>query len=97
MKTLRLKTFCSCLALILLAAFAPAGCSKKIAVDTVNLQYSFQTADDATQTTLNQAIEAIDKGDRSAALESLKKLAADPKTTAEQKTALTGVIAQLEK
>lgn len=73
------------------------GCSKKISVDTVKLDYAFQSADETNQTTVNEAIEAIEKTDYSAAAEKLKKVAADPKLTAEQKTAVSGVIEQLEK
>ncbi len=93
-----MKSFYSSLILVLLLAIAgSAGCAKKISVDTVKLEYSFQAADQAVQTTVTEAIEAIDKADYSAALAKLKKASAEPKLTPEQKAALTGVIAQLEK
>src|SRR3954469_11897568 len=82
---------------LLVSIAALTGCSKKVPVDTVKLEYSFQTADAATQTSVTEAVEAIDKADYAAALEKLKKAQADPKLTAEQKTALAGVIDQLEK
>ena len=92
MKTL----WCSLTVLLLLAFSFTMGCSKKIEVDTVNLEYSFQTADDKTQETVTEAIEAIDQGQYSAALEKLKTVATDPNLTPEQKTNVTSVIAQLE-
>src|SRR5437016_4755337 len=73
-----------------------SGCSKKLAVDTVKLEYSFQGADPATQTTVTEAVESIDKADYSGALEKLKKVSGDPKLTAEQKTAVSGVMAQIQ-
>lgn len=82
---------------LLFAIGGLTGCSKKITVDTVKLDYAFQSADQTNQTTVNEAIEAIDKADYSSATEKLKKVAADPKLTAEQKTAVSGVIEQLEK
>jgi len=82
---------------LLLTLAGASGCSKKIAVDTVKLEYSFQAADPATQTTVTEAVEAIDKADYNGALEKLKKVSADPKLTADQKTAVGGVIAQIEK
>jgi hypothetical protein len=85
------------MACLLLALSATTGCSKKVAVDTVKLEYSFQTAEQSIQTTVNEAMEAIDKADYSGAVEKLKIVSADPKLTAEQKTAVNGVLAQLEK
>jgi hypothetical protein len=73
------------------------GCSKKVAVDTVKLEYSFQGADATNSAAVTQAIEAIDKGDSGAALTTLQKVAADPKLTAEQKTAVNDVVQQLQK
>jgi len=82
---------------LLLAAAASTGCSKKITVDTVKLDYAFQSADQPIQTSVNEAIDGIEKADYNGALEKLKKVSAEPKLTAEQKTAVNGVIAQLEK
>src|SRR5690349_20186086 len=91
-----MKCFSSFLVLTcLLAVLGMTGCSKKINVDTVKLEYSFQTADQATQTTVTEAIEAIEKADYTGASDKLKKVSADPKLTAEQKTAVNGVIDQL--
>jgi outer membrane protein assembly factor BamD (BamD/ComL family) len=93
-----MKLFSSLLAVSLILAFSlSTGCSKKIEVDTVNLEYSFQTADDATQTTVNDALTAIDNANYDVAAEKLKAVAADPKLTPEQKTAVTDVVQQLEK
>lgn len=88
---------CGLTALLLLAFSFTVGCSKKIEVDTVKMEYSFQTADEKTQATVNEAMEAIDKAEYSTAVEKLKTVSADPKLTAEQKTAVTDVLQQLEK
>ncbi len=95
---LRIKLVACSIATVLLLTLCATttGCSKKIKVDTVNLEYSFQTADQSAQDTVNGALDDIEKANYTAALEKLKKLSEDPKLTAEQKTALTGVIAQLE-
>jgi hypothetical protein len=86
------------LTIILLLAFSLAsGCSKKIAVTTDKLDYSFQTADSTNQATVNQAIESIEKADYAGAAEKLKKVSSDPKLTAEQKAAVNDVLQQLEK
>ena len=85
------------LTFLLLAITTTSGCSKKVAVDTVKLEYSFQTADQNTQATVTEAIDAIDKANYSEAVEKLKRVSADRKLTPEQKTAVSGVLAQLEK
>jgi hypothetical protein len=82
---------------VLFLAGALAGCSKKIPVQTQDLDYAFQAADSSTQTTVNEAIESIEKADYSSASAKLKKVAADPKLTPEQKTAVAGVLDQIEK
>ena len=98
MKNSKLKSLGALLSFIfLLASLAMTGCAKKIAVDTVKLEYSFQTADESTQPTVTSPIESIEKAYYAGALHILKKVAADPKTTADQKTAVNGVIAQIEK
>lgn len=81
---------------LLLAISTAVGCSKKIEVDTVNLEYSFQTAEDETLNKVTQAIEAIEKAEYAAALEQLKQVSADTNLTEEQKTAVTEVMAKLE-
>src|ERR1051325_10955265 len=96
--TLTMKYLLSSVILILLLAVSvTTGCSKKVTVDTVKLEYSFQTADQTNQTIVTEAIEAIDKADYPGAVEKLNKVAADPKLTAEQKTAVSVVLQQLEK
>jgi hypothetical protein len=93
-----MKVLCYGLTVSLLFAIAGlTGCSKKVTVDTVKLDYAFQSADQTNQTTVNEAIEAIEKADYSSATDKLKKVAADPKLSADQKTAVTGVLGQLEK
>src|SRR5579862_4977147 len=84
------------LVLVLGTSMMMAGCSKKVAVDTVKLQY-IEAADKNTQAALNDAVEAADKGNSSVALEKLKTAVADPKLTAEQKSTINDVIQQLEK
>jgi outer membrane protein assembly factor BamD (BamD/ComL family) len=93
-----MKLFSSLLAVALILSFSlSTGCSRRIEVDTVKLEYSFQTADDATQVTVNEAMDAIESANYSAAAEKLRAVAADPKLTPEQKEAVTGVLQQLEK
>jgi hypothetical protein len=89
------KTVLSSLCLALLLSFG-AGCSKKVSIDTSKLDYSFQTAEPAAQTTANEAIEAVEKADYTTAAAKLKSLSANPKLTADQKSAITNVLAQLE-
>jgi hypothetical protein len=84
------------LALVLGTSMMMAGCSKKPTVDTVKLQY-IDAADKNTQTAINDAVEAADKGNSSVALAKLKTAVADPKLTAEQKSTINDVIQQLEK
>lgn len=92
-----MKLFWSSLMVVLLAAFGTVGCSKKVQIDTTNLEYSLQTADESTQTAVTEALEQLDKAEYDAALAKLKTVSADPKLTAEQKTAVNGVIEQIEK
>ena len=93
-----IKSFFAALPLTLaLAIILAAGCSKKIAVDTSKLDYSFQTADPVVQSNVTAAVEAIDKAEYPAALEKLKTVAANPKLTPDQKAAVDGVVQQLEK
>jgi hypothetical protein len=90
-------SLCSLAAVLLLAVAGTSGCGKKVTVDTVKLEYSFQSADPTNQTAVTQAIDAIEKADFASASDKLKKVSADPKLTAEQKTAVADVIQQLEK
>lgn len=85
------------MAFALSLVFTQTGCSKKVKVDTVKLEYSFQSADTTNQAAVNEAIEAIEKSDASTALSKLQKVATDPKLTAEQKTAVNDVVQQLQK
>ncbi len=84
------------LVLVLGTSMMMAGCSKKIPVDTVKLQY-IEAADKNTQSAINDAVEAADKANYTVALEKLKTAAADPKLTADQKSTINDVIQQLEK
>ena len=91
-----MKSIAYCLIVTLLLAISgSAGCSKKINVDTTQLDY-IQPANEATQKALTDGIEAIERADYTAAADSLKKVAADPQLTAEQKTAVNTVISQIE-
>src|SRR5437763_5298835 len=95
--SLIMKSLASRLALALLLALSMStGCRKKASIDTVKLQY-VQAADSNTQSSINEAVESIDKADYAGAQEKLKKAAADPKLTPEQKTADNDVLLQLEK
>ena len=97
MKSIAKSILCAVTLVLLLAVSASTGCTKKIPVDTTKLDYSFQTADQPLQTSVSEAIEAIEKKNYSDALEKLKKVAADPKLNAEQKSNVTQVIETLEK
>jgi 2,3-bisphosphoglycerate-independent phosphoglycerate mutase len=93
-----MKTFwCGLTAILLLAVSTLSGCSKKVTVDTVKLEYSFQTSDATNQAAVTEAVEAIDKADFTSARAKLQKVAADPKLTGEQKTSVNDVIQQLDK
>src|SRR5690242_1683494 len=95
---LTMQRFWSGLTMVMLLALSlTTGCGKKVSIDTSKLDYSFQTADQTTQSAVTEAVEAIDKADYPGATEKLKKVAANPKLTAEQKTAVDGVLQQLEK
>jgi hypothetical protein len=83
--------------MLLLAVSLSTGCGKKVTVDTTKLDYAFQSADQTNQDAVNQAIDAIDKADYAGALDKLKKVAAAPKLSADQKTAVADVIQQLSK
>ncbi len=97
MKRIESKPIWWTLALTLLLAISVVtGCSKKIQVDTVNLEYSFQTADETSMNAVTEAIEAIEKAEYTTALEKLKTVSADTNLTAEQKTAVNDVIAKLQ-
>ncbi len=92
-----IKSLCSGLALALLLTLAATpACSKKPTVDTVKLQY-VEASDPNTKSAIEEAVEAIDKGDNATGLEKLKKAVADPKLTADQKATVNDVIQQLEK
>ena len=84
------------LALFLGTSLTMIGCTKKLQVDTVKLQY-LEPSDKNTQTAISDAVEAVDKGNATVAMDKLKTAAADPKLTAEQKTTINEVIQQLEK
>jgi len=95
--TAKSKSLFSAVALVALLASLATGCSHKAAVDTVKLEYSFQSADSTNQAEVTQAIEAIEKADLTTALTKLQKVATDPKLTAEQKASVNDVVQQLQK
>lgn len=80
-----------------LATLVWAGCSKKSAVDTSALEKSFQSGEPAAQTTANQAVDAIKKGDYSTALSTLQKAASQAKLTSDQQQAIKDTIQQVQK
>jgi hypothetical protein len=92
-----LKASAALTAILLLAMSMSVGCTRKIPVDTSKLDYSFQTADSSNQTVVTEAIESIEKKDYSGARAKLDKVAADPKITPDQKSAVQGVLDQLPK
>ncbi len=72
------------------------GCGKKKDVDVTKLQKSFQSADQSTQTTVNDAIMNIQTEEWPAALTQLEKLASNAKLTPEQKQAVKDAIEQVK-
>ena len=79
-----------------LVAFA--GCSSKPKeIDTSKLRKTFESASQTTQTTVQNAVIAIQSEDYSAAVTELKKVAADTKLTPEQQQALKDTLDQLAK
>ena len=95
--TATLKSLLCAVAVTTLLAASMAGCSHKPAVDTVKLEYSFQSGNSTNQAEVTQAIEAIEKADYNTALTKLQKVAADPKLSDEQKTSVNEVVQQLQK
>ncbi len=83
--------------LVAALAVGLAACSKKNEVDTAKLQKSFQTADSATQSTVNKAIVAIQSADYTEALNELKKVAGQAKLTPEQQQTVKDTIDQVTK
>jgi len=79
------------------AVLALAGCSKKSSVDTAPLQKSFQSAEPATQSTVDKAVAAVKSEDYSGALAQLQQLAQNAKLTPEQQQAIKDMVAQLQK
>lgn len=84
---------------LLAAAVTVVGCSKggSSKVDPAPIQKSFASAEPSLKATANKAVEAIKKGDYSAALAELQGLLANAKLTDEQKKAIQDVVAQLQK
>ncbi len=84
---------------LVLAAVALAfvGCSKKSNVDTAPLEQSFSSAEPTTKTSVDKAVSAIKAGDYTSALSELKTLASNAKLTPEQKQAIDGIMAQVQK
>ena len=86
------------LSALIAAVLCFTGCSKSqpAQVDAAPLEKSFASADAGLKATAQKAIEAVKKGDLSAATVELQKLLADAKLTDEQKKAVTGVIEQVK-
>ena len=81
----------------LLAAGVIIGCGKSNNVNTGKLESSFSSADTASKSKVDAAVDAVKAGNYSDALSKLQALAAQAKLTAEQKQAVQDVIAQVQK
>ena len=85
------------LVLLALLALVLPGCGKKDEVDTAPLQQSFEGAEPAVKTAVNEAVSAIKSGDYAGAGAALQKLAGQAKITPEQQQAIKDVLAGIQK
>jgi hypothetical protein len=73
------------------------GCGKKSGVNTSKVESSFSSAEPATKSDVQKAVDAAKAGDYAGALATLQKVAAKAKLTPEQQSALNDLVAQLQK
>ncbi len=86
------------IALILALVVGFVGCSsKKGEVDTAKLQKSFANSDQKVNSTVQQAVIAIQSDDYAGAITQLKKVAAEAKLTPEQQQVIKDTLDQLSK
>jgi outer membrane protein assembly factor BamD (BamD/ComL family) len=82
---------------LLAIAIPLAGCSKKSSVDTSNLESSFESAEPAVQSDINQAVSSIKDGNYSEAMAQLQSVAKKAQLTPEQQQAIKDTIASIQK
>ncbi len=91
-----MKRYVWLVTVVMAFAVTMLGCSsKKNEVDTAKLQKAFQSADTKINSSVNNAIVAIQSEDWPGALAELKKVAAETKLTPEQQSAVKSTIEQV--
>lgn len=75
-----------------LAAGLLVGCGNKDSVDTSRVEETFATAEAATKSAVEKAVNAVKSQDYGAALDSMQKALAEVKLTPEQKEALGDLV-----
>lgn len=73
------------------------GCGKSSSLDTSKLSAGFQGAPTEQKSGVDAAVKAIGSGDFATAAESLKKAVKGAKLSPEQKTAVSEVVAEMQK
>lgn len=82
--------------MMLAAAIAVVGCGKKEGVDTAKVESSFATAEPATKSDVDKAVDSAKAGKYAEALASLQKVAAKAKLTPDQQQAINDLISQVQ-
>jgi hypothetical protein len=73
-----------------------AGCNKDGSVDTSKVESTFASADATAKSEVDKIVTSLKSADYAAALEPLKKLAADVRLTPEQQQSLKDLLAQVQ-
>ena len=92
-----MKRYAIVIVVMMAATMLGIGCGKKNEVNTADLQKSFQTADPATRSNVDKAVDAIKAGNYPEATTFLQKAAAQAKLTPEQRQAVQDVMTQIQK
>ena len=91
-----MKRFAWMLVVALGASLAITGCGHKGAVSTSELQSSFQSAEPAMQTLVNNAVAAVKSNDYPGALSNLQLLSHKARLTTDQQQSLKDTIAAIQ-
>lgn len=73
-----------------------AGCNKDGSVDTSQVESSFASADASAKSEVDRIVASLKSADYAAAIEPLKKLAANVKLTPEQQQSIKDLLAQVQ-